>query len=229
MFNMSRAKVLISIILVVFSLSFLQGCVSSSKKHEPASQQRFDNIEFWVKVFEDPARDSWQKPAEIIKAMNIKNGDVVADLGAGTGYFTRRLAVAVSPEGKALGLEVEPSMVQYMKEDAEKFHLKNYISKLVKYDDPLLEPKSVNVVFICDTYHHIEDRVNYLKRMSKGLKDGGRVVVVDFYKKDLPVGPRDVKHKLDKETVLAEFKEAGYRLIKSHDILPYQYFLEFGL
>jgi ubiquinone/menaquinone biosynthesis C-methylase UbiE len=226
---MSRAKILISIVLVVFSLSFLQGCASSPKQHEPASQQRFDNIEFWVKAFEDPSRDSWQKPAEVIKAMNIKNGDVIADLGAGTGYFTRRIAVAVGPEGKALGLEVEPSMVKHMNEDAEKLNLKNYTAKLVKYDDPLLEPKSVDVVFICDTYHHIENRVNYLKRTSKGLKDGGRVVVVDFHKKDLPVGPRDVEHKLAEETVLAEFKEAGYRLIKSHDILPYQYFLEFGL
>ena len=229
MYNMSRIKLLHFSILVVLFLSFLQGCANAQKQHVPASQQRFEDIEYWVRVFDDPKRDEWQKPEEVIKAMRLKQGDVVADLGAGTGYFTRRFAVAVSPEGNALGLEVEPNMVKYMKQDAEKLKLKNYISKLVKYDDPLLEPGSVDVVFICDTYHHLEDRVAYLKKMSKGLKDRGRVVVVDFHKKDLPVGPPDLEHKLAEETVIKEFREAGYRLIKKHDILPYQYFLEFGL
>jgi len=200
-----------------------------AQQHKPASAQRFDNIEFWVKAFEDPARDEWQKPDEIIKTMGLRQGDIVADLGAGTGYFTRRIAIAVGPEGKALGLEVEPAMVEYMKKDAGKLHLSNYVAKLVKYDDPLLKPQSVDVVFVCDTYHHIEDRVNYLKKLSKSLKTGGRVVIVDFYKKDLPVGPRDLEHKLSEETVLKEFQKAGFRVLRMHCILPYQYFIEFGM
>jgi arsenite methyltransferase len=228
MFINIRKKYLIGIVFVLI-LAISPMTVLAGQQHTLASAQRFDNIEFWVKAFEDPARDAWQKPDEVIKIMDLKQGDVVADLGAGTGYFTRRIAAAVGPEGKAFGLEVEPAMVEYMKKDAEKLRLTNYIAKLVKYDDPLLEPRSVDVVFICDTYHHIEDRVNYLKRLSKGLKTGGRVVIVDFYKKELPVGPQDLEHKLSEETVLKEFQDAGYRVLRTHCVLPYQYFIEFGM
>jgi len=223
-----RRTYLISIVFILILL-IVPAAAMAQHQHTPASAQRFDNIEFWVKTFEDPARDEWQKPDEVIKTMDLRQGDVVADLGAGTGYFTRRIAAAVGPEGKALGLEVEPAMVDHMKKDAEKLHMKNYIAKLVEYDDPLLEPQSVDVVFICDTYHHIKDRVNYLKRLSKGLKAGGRVVVVDFYKKELPVGPQNLEHKLSEETVLKEFQDAGFRVLQTHSVLPYQYFIEFGM
>lgn len=213
---------------IIMLLCTSAGFAGSESKHIPASQQRFDDIEHWVKMFEDPERDKWQKPAEVVKALNLKPGNVIADLGAGTGYFTRLFAVSVAPGGTALGLDIEPSMVTYMKEDATKLHLENYLARVVKTDDPELKPESLDVLFICDTYHHLEDRVNYLKRAAKGLKKQGRVVVVDFHKKELPVGP-PVDHKMAEEIVLKEFEEAGFRLLKSRDILPYQYFLEFGL
>jgi ubiquinone/menaquinone biosynthesis C-methylase UbiE len=88
--------------------------------------------------------------------------------------------------------------------------------------------ESVDVVFLCNTYHHIENRVDYFRNVSKALKPGGRVVIVDFYKKTLPVGPSP-HHKLSQKNVKKEFKQAGYHLIRSHDFLPYQYFLEFGV
>lgn len=200
----------------------------NAEQKTTAPHQRFDDVSYWVKVFEDPARDAWQKPDEVIKALDLKKGDVIADLGAGTGYFTRRLAVAVGPEGHAVGLEVEPGMVEHMKKDAEKLELPNYLSKLIPYDDARLEPRSVDMVFICDTYHHIENRVEYLKKLAKGLKSDGRVVVVDFHKKQLPVGPPP-DHKLSEEAVLQEFQDAGYRVVRTHCILPYQYFIEFGM
>ncbi|RJQ48238.1 MAG: class I SAM-dependent methyltransferase [Nitrospiraceae bacterium] len=212
----------------IFLLLVYASPVHAELQHTPASQQRFEDVSYWVKVFEDPERDAWQKPGEVVKALDLKRGDVVADLGAGTGYFTRRLAVAVGNEGKAIGLEVEPKMVEHMKKDADKLKLPNYLSKLIPYDDALLEPQSVDMVFICDTYHHIENRVEYLKKLSKGIKKGGRVVVVDFHKKQLPVGPPP-EHKLSEEIVLKEFHDAGYRVVRTHCILPYQYFIEFGM
>ncbi|HJZ23755.1 MAG TPA: hypothetical protein VJ201_04815, partial [Candidatus Babeliales bacterium] len=81
----------------------------------------------------------------------------------------------------------------------------------------------------CNTYHHIEDRVNYLKKLTGALKSNGRIVIVDFYKKPLPVGPQSVAHKISEEDVKKEFKKAGYRLTRSLDFLPYQYYLEFAL
>jgi ubiquinone/menaquinone biosynthesis C-methylase UbiE len=152
---------------------------------------------------------------------------VVADIGAGTGYFTRLFAMAVTPGGEALGLDIEESMVEYMKEDAIKLGLKNYHAKVVPTDDAELDPTSVDVVFLCNTYHHISNRVAYFKAVSKGLRKDGRVVIIDFYK-DADFGPpRD--HKLARAVVLREMKEAGYRLVKTHNLLEHQYFLEFKI
>lgn len=219
-------------IAIIVLISFVIGCTNhqkqkASEQQAPATQQKFKDIECWVKMFEDPERDAWQKPAEVVEALNLRPGDVVADIGAGTGYFTRHFAVAVGASGKAIGLDIESGMVEYMREDAKKLNLKNYEARVVKTDDPELAPHSVDVIFLCNTYHHIENRVEYFKNVAKSLKPNGRVINVDFFKNTDFGPPRD--HKLAKEVVLEEMKKAGYRLIKSHGFLPQQYFIEFGL
>ncbi len=231
-------KTIIAVTAVsVFMLLFLQvGCIghhAHKSKHGHKHQtndmtHRFDDIKKWVKIFENPERDKWQKPDEVISNMNIKEGDVVVDIGAGTGYFTRRIALAAGRSGKALGIDIEPSMVKYMKKDARKLGIQNYDARLVKPDDPGLGSLSVDIIFICDTYHHFKNRVLYLKKLSKNLKDGGRIVIVDFYKKESSIGP-PVKHKISKDKVIEEFKEAGYRRNRDINFLDYQYFLEFTL
>ena len=227
--KLSITKLLCLISATSLLLSPVTGWTGEEKHHKSHSQQRFNEIQKWVDIFEDPARAEWQKPEEVVKKLELKPGGTVADIGAGTGYFTRLFAVAVGPEGKAIGLDIEPSMVDYMKEDAKKQGLTNYEAKIVKPDDAGLPSKSVDVIFICNTYHHIEDRVNYLKKLTGALKPNGRIVIVDFYKKPLPVGPQSVAHKISEEDVKKEFKKAGYRLKKSLDFLPYQYYLEFSL
>jgi len=234
--NMPFRKIFIFLSLTI-SLSLLTGCANhqqqhtadhnKTEKHSPATQQRFTNIERWVKAFEDPARDSWQKPDEVVRTMGLVAGDVVADIGAGTGYFTRRFAVAVGPEGKALGLDIEQSMVKYMKEDAQKLDLENYEAIVIPTDATGLAPGSVDVIFLSNTYHHIENRVEYFKNASKNLKQNGRVIIVDFYKNTDFGPPRD--HKLAKEVVLDEMARAGYILKKDLKILPHQYYLEYAL
>lgn len=218
-------KIFLSIFILVLLAFQTAACSVQQKNSTTASQQRFDDIEFWVKMFEDPERDKWQKPKEVVDAMNLKSGDVVADIGAGTGYFARHIAVAVGPRGMVIGLDIETSMVKYMEEDARKLNLGNYKARVVRTDDPELENGSVDVVFLCNTYHHIENRVEYFRKVSNGLKPDGRVVVVDFYR-DTDFGPPR-EHKLAKEVVLEEMKKAGYSLVKTHGFLPQQYFLEF--
>ena len=215
----------IQIVVLLFAVLIISGCAEKQDKPTPASQVRFDDIQVWIKAFEDPDRYKWQKPEEVIKTMNIRLSDEIADIGAGTGYFTRRFAFAALA-GKAIGLDVEPSMVRYMKENAKKLGLKNYEARVVKTDDPELGRETTDIVFLCDTYHHIDNRVEYFSKVAGSLKNGGRLVVVDFYKKALPYGPPP-HHKLAKEIVISELEEAGYKLLRSHDFLPYQYFLEF--
>lgn len=222
---LNRKPLVLIVILLLITLQ-ASACSNSHKNATPATQQRFDDIDFWVKMFEDPKRDAWQRPQEVVKTMNLKAGNVVADIGAGTGYFTRHLAVAVGPDGSAIGLDIELSMVKYMKEDAKKLNLSNYKARVVGTDDPEIETGSVDVVFLCNTYHHIENRVKYFSHILNSLKENGRVVVVDFYKNTDFGPPRD--HKMAKETVIEEMKQAGYNLLKSHDLLEQQYFLEFS-
>ncbi|MGE0823726.1 MAG: class I SAM-dependent methyltransferase [Candidatus Binatia bacterium] len=200
--------------------------------HKPplgaAHHHRFDDIEKAVKMFEDPERDAWQKPEEVVKRLQLRSGDIVADIGAGTGYFTRRFAAAVGPQGKAIGLDIEATMVSHINDDAQKRGLTSLSARQVPANDPQLAPQSVDVVFICDTYHHMQDRVAYARLLAQGLKPGGRVVIVDFHKRPLPLGP-PVEWKLTPEAVANEFGQAGFQLVRSEDFLPYQYYLVFIL
>lgn len=230
-----RFSVLLAVVLVGCLLLVGVAPLSRADDHQHqlppqgAAQHRFDDIEWAVKMFEGAARDAWQKPDEVVAQLQLRPGDVVADIGAGTGYFTRRFAAAVGPTGQAMGLDVEPTMVAYMTEDAQKRGLSNYSARQVQRHDPHLAPRSVDVIFLCNTYHHIADRTAYVRRrLAPALKVGGRVVVVDFHKKPLPLGP-PLEWKLAAETVTEEFRQAGFQLARSVDFLPYQYFLEFTL
>src|SRR5262245_63558641 len=104
----------------------------------------------------------------------------VADLGAGTGYFSVHLAKAVGEKGKVLAIDVEPNLVAYMKDRATKARLPQMTAVLAPPDDPKLPPRGVDLVLVVDTWHHIDDRLSYLKKLAAGLKPGGRVAVVDF-------------------------------------------------
>ena len=220
-----------AVLIIGLSLVPVPGRTAQSVHHVDDSHHGFSDADvgLWGKMLEGAERDQWQKPDEVIKDLNLKPGDVIADIGAGTGYFTRRFAVAVGPQGTALGLDIEPSMVEHMRQDARKLNLTNYEARVVKPDGAGLEPKSVDVIFVSDTYHHISNRVDYFTKLSKSLKPNGRVVIVDFYPRPLPVGPQALEDKVSEETIIKELGLAGYRLIRSLDFLPYQYFLEFGL
>ncbi len=197
-----------------------------AQQHVADAHHDFHDAAQWAKIFESPERLKWQEPDTVVDALQLKPGQMIVDIGAGTGFFARRFAKTVGPTGHVLGLDVEPSMVAYMKADAKKRHLKNYEGRLVKPDDPALAPHSVDVVFFCDTLHHINNRGAYLRKLLPALKPGGRVVDIDFKKEALPVGPPP-EQKLALPLINAEFHDAGFRLIAKHDFLPYQYFLEF--
>ena len=198
----------------------------AEESHDATIHHSFDDVSKWVQVFDDPGRDVWQKPDAVIQALGVAPGMTVADLGAGTGYFSVHLAKAVGEKGRVLAIDVEPKLVDYMKERAAKASLAQLVPVLAPTDDPRLPEHGVDLVLIVDTWHHIDDRLHYLAKLAAGLKTGGRVAVVDFKKGDFPVGPPDA-HKLTADQVSAEFLAAGWRKASQWDELPYQYVIVF--
>jgi ubiquinone/menaquinone biosynthesis C-methylase UbiE len=180
--------------------------------HHPSSTE-------YAKVLEDPSRDKWQKPHEVVMALGLKPTDAVADIGAGTGYFARRFAMHA---GKVYAVDIDKELLAI----AQKGAPANLTTVLASPDDPKLPEQSVDVIFFCDVLHHIENRAAYCPKLARALKPGGRIVVVEFYKKELPVGP-PAAMKLPDEEVIAEFRQAGFHLSKRLDVLPYQYYLFF--
>lgn len=189
----------------------------------------FKDVQKWVERFESPERDEYQMPDRVVEALGLEPGQTVADIGAGTGYFTFRLARAVAPGGKVLAVDIEPEMVDFINERKEKEEGGNLVeSVLSEPDDPLLPDGTVDLALLVNTYHHIPGRVDYLLGLEKDLAPGGRIVVIDFEKKDAPVGPPK-EHKMSRGEVILEFEAAGYRLVGEKSFLPHQYFLVFGL
>jgi len=194
--------------------------------YKATSHRSFDDVGHWSAVFDDPTRAAWQKPAELVAVLQLRPGMTVADLGAGTGYFSRYLSTAVGPAGTVFALETEPNMVTRLRERSESEHTANVVPVLASFDNPRLPTGSVDVVLIVDTFHHIDDRLPYLRNLAKALKPGGRVAIVDWEKRQLPVGP-PADHKLAREQVIAEMESSGYALREAPALLPYQYVLVF--
>ena len=194
--------------------------------HDATSRHSFEDVEHWKSVFDDPERDRWQKPDAIVKALGLKRGMTVADLGAGTGYMSKRLSVAVGSEGTVFAIEPEAKLLAYLRERAEREETANVVPVLGSIDDPRLPRASTDVILVLDTFHHIDDRIRYFRDLRRTLKRGGRVAIVDWHKRELPVGP-PLDHKLAREHVIDEMVAAGYRLVDEPDTLPYHYMLVF--
>lgn len=194
--------------------------------HDATARHSFEDVAHWVSVFDDPSRDAWQKPREVVAALGIEPGMWVADLGAGTGYFSGHLARAAQT-GAVLALEPEPNLLVHLRSRAEKEGMANLVPVLASPDNPRLPPRSVDLVLIVNTVHHIDDRVSYLRALERSLRPGGRVAIIDFKKEEVPVGP-PLEHKLARQQVVEEMELAGYELVAEPGFLPYQYFLVFS-
>ncbi len=180
----------------------------------------------YIAFLEDPKRDEYQKPMEVIGALGLKEGEVVADIGAGSGYFAFRFAHHVGDTGKVYAVDINPDMILYMNRRIRDLRIQNVVTVLAEPGDPLLADASVDRIFICDTWHHIENRPEYLARLKKVLKPGGQIIMIDFQKRDLPVGP-PLSMKIAREDLVKEMEAAGFGVAREYTFLPYQYFLVF--
>ena len=199
-------------------------CASFALAQAPHTHRHeFKDAERWAHVFDDPARDAWQKPHEVIQALALAPEARVADLGAGTGYFSARLANML-PKGRIYAADLEPDMVRHLGERAKREGLANLVPVAAAPDDARL-PERVDLVLLVDVYHHIEARVRYFEKLRASLRPGGRVAIIDF-RLDAPVGPPRAA-RVAPELVKAEMKRAGFVSSAKHEFLPYQYFLVF--
>ena len=216
----------IPLFLVLACWTWLAGPTVAESQHQ---HRRPDNITQYLEHLNSPERDQYQKPLQVIEALNLKPGQAVADLGSGSGYFTRRLVGAVTESGKVYAIDVEPEMLRYVEDSLVHMHAPyNAEFILARPDSPKLPVESVDLIFVCNVFHHLEDRISYFRNVRSALKSGGRIAIIDFYhdERSGDLGfPK--QHLVPQDTTIAEMTAAGYRLEREHTFLPRQYFLEF--
>jgi SAM-dependent methyltransferase len=206
-------------VFLVALLAAIPAAAQSPHRHDHS----FGDAQKWEKIFDDPKRDAWQKPHQVIQALALKPDAIVADIGAGTGYFAVRFAHMV-PRGRVYGVDTEPDMVKHLGARAKREGLANLAAVAASAGDPRL-PEKADLVILVDVYHHVEDRERYFARLRDSLRPGGRVAIIDF-SMDSPEGPPKAA-RIAPEQVKAELARAGYALQEEHGFLPNQYFLVF--
>ncbi len=177
-------------------------------------------------AYEGSDRDSWQQTSRVVEALAIRPGDRVADLGAGSGYFTVHLARAVGPSGRVYAVDVDAEMNAYLEERLAEEGIDNVEVVLGESEDPLLPNGKIDLLFTSNTYHHLQDRPAYFQRVQADLAPEGRVAVIEFDGRE-GLFVRLIGHFTDKQTLLSEMEEAGYRVSRDHGFLERQSFVEF--
>jgi ubiquinone/menaquinone biosynthesis C-methylase UbiE len=177
-------------------------------------------------AYEGFDRDSWQKPDEVIARLELREGAHVADLGAGGGYFTFRLARAVGASGRVYAVDVDDDMIGYLTERAAEEGAGNVEVVRGEYADPLLPDGRIDLLFTSNTYHHIVDRTAYFSRVKADLTPTGRVAILEL--NDHGWFPRWFGHMTPKQTIEDEMTAAGYRLVGDFDLVERQHFLVFA-
>ncbi len=186
-------------------------------------QHSFGDAARWAQVFDDPKRDAWQKPHQVISALSLKPDAVVADIGAVTGYFAARFAHMV-PKGRVYAIDTESEMVRHLSERAKREGLANLVAVKGEPADPRI-PDKTDLIIMVDVFHHVDERERYFANLRESLKPGGRLAIIDF-RMNSPSGPPKAA-RIAPDQVKAELKRAGYTLTAEHQFLPNQYFLIF--
>lgn len=203
--------------------SALAGAAGPTPEEALAVPYRFGDVQRWAPVFENPQRDRYQMPERVIASLDLAPGDVVADVGAATGYFARRLARALGNAGRVFAVDIEPAPLAYLDERAHSEGIRNLQTVTATPTDSHLPVACCDLIFLCNTYHMIGPRVDYLSHLQDKLKPGGRIAIIDWRKQPLPRGPQP-EWKLTAAQVAQEATRAGLCIVDRPEFLPYQYF-----
>ena len=179
-----------------------------------------------AEAYESADRVIWQKPDLVIDQLGNVQGKVVADLGAGTGYFSRRI---VYKGARVIAIDIDPQAIQWMEGQKARFPpelQERLIIRQAEPDNPHLANNEVDIVLLVNTYSYISDRVNYFTRLKDAIRPGGNIVIIDFKKKSTPFGP-PIEERLDVAEVEKELRDAGYEILKvDEEALEYQYIIK---
>jgi ubiquinone/menaquinone biosynthesis C-methylase UbiE len=180
-------------------------------------------------LLEPPDREAWQKPEQVMDALQVAEGSVVADLGAGGGWFTIRLARRVGPHGIVYAEDVQRLMIEAIQRRVQREGLTNVKAVLGEYDNPFpgLPANTLDAVLIVDAFHEMEHPVVLLRNVARTLKATGLIGIIDYRRGEGGPGP-DPQDRVAPEAIIETAKAAGLKLVGQELFLPYQYFLIFG-
>ncbi|MBI3107073.1 MAG: class I SAM-dependent methyltransferase [Candidatus Rokubacteria bacterium] len=180
------------------------------------------DLDAYIVRLEDPARDEWQRPDVVVAALGLRRGQTVGEIGGGPGYWSLRLARKVGPAGRVYAVDVEPRLLEVLRQRLEERKVGNVTPVLGLPGDPLLPAASCDLVLLVNAYHHLPDGPAYLRRLARALRRGGRIVNVDFHKRETPVGP-PVEERVSREEFLVGARRAGLVPVAEQGFLPHQY------
>ena len=210
-----------ALVALVLAASLPAGSLAEAPQHG----RLFDPKD--LGLLEGPDRDSWQRPDQIMDALRIYDGNVVADLGAGGGWFTVRLARRVGPNGRVFAEDIQHQMIESIDRRVKREGLeRNVTTTLGTASDPQLPPGALDAVLIVDAYHEMEHPVALLRNLARSLKPEGRIGIVDFTSEGGGPGP-PMDERVDPQRVIKDAEEAGLRLTSRERFLRYQYMLVF--
>lgn len=224
--RMTRALWILAIGVLLSMFVQLPAAAQDTLRHEAGQggdhyEHGFENPERYAESWNDPDRDDWQKPDVVLEAMGLEEGMAVADLGTGTGYFIPHLARAVGEEGRVVAVDIEPAMLNYVRERTEKLGLTSVDTVHAEPDDTRLQASSVDRILTVNTWHHIPDRGRYAAHLADRLKEDGSVWVIDFTKA-APMGPPK-EHRLRPQVIAGELEEGGLDAERLDLGLPHQF------
>jgi predicted methyltransferase len=226
--NLMLLSSIISLIpRIGLAICLVWGCISCEPTTIDHQGHRIFNANYLF-YLETERRDNWQKPVEVLNALEISNKAVVADIGAGGGYFTEKFSKYLDLSGHVYATDVQDVMLEKLKERVAKRQLNNVEVIRGEFDDPMLPEASCDLVFFSSVYKEIDGRIDYMKKIKTALKPGGRVAIIEFLPGLMTPGP-PMEMRLQPEQVIQELSAAGFTLVKSYDFLPREYFLIFAL
>jgi predicted methyltransferase len=221
---------LVRALVAVALVSFIQAATAQEKSVRPGINQPFENpdVKNFVGIFEGESREIFTKRKEIVTACQLKPEMVVADIGAGTGLFTRLFAKEVGPKGKVYAVDIAPKFIEHIEKTCKDADIKNVVGVVCTADSVKLPPKSVDLVFICDTYHHFEFPFKTMASIHEALRPGGQVVVIDFHR--IPGKSREwvLNHvRAGQEVVVKEIESSGFKKVDEEKLLSENYLIRF--